>query len=112
MSFFDRFRGRRASRSAQVAKERLKLLLVADRSSLSPEKLRAMREEILQVIRRYIPGAELDVQISIEQRERKHYLVANIPLEQGSVAPEYLDVTQPHQPPPTIPGVPPAEDEE
>ncbi len=97
MSFLDRFRGRRGARSAQVAKERLKLLLVADRSSLSPEKLRAMQAEILQVIRRYIPGAELDVQISIEQRERKQYLVANIPLEHGSVAPEYLDATQPHR---------------
>ncbi len=79
-SFLDRFRGRREPTSAEIAKERLKLVLVTDRSDLSPEKLRALQGEILDVIKRYIAIDEMEVQIKLEQRDRKNYLVADIPL--------------------------------
>lgn len=79
-SLFDRFRGRKEPTSAEIAKERLKLVLVTDRSNLSPEKLEEMQREIIHVIKRYIPIDEMEVQINIEQRERKHYLVADVPL--------------------------------
>jgi cell division topological specificity factor len=89
-SLFERFKGRREPTSAEIAKQRLKLVLVSDRSDLAPEKLAEMQAEIIEVIRRYIPIDAMDVQIKIEQRERKHYLVADIPLqrEPGYVPPE------------------------
>jgi cell division topological specificity factor len=90
-SLFDRLMGRREPTSAEVAKERLKLVLVTDRSNLSPEKLEEMQHEIIMVIKRYIHIDEMQVQIKIEQRERKHFLVADIPLQrdQSYAALEY-----------------------
>jgi cell division topological specificity factor len=79
-SLFERFKGRREPTSAEIAKERLKLVLVTDRSDLSPEKLEEMQHEIIDVIRRYIPIDDADVLIKLEQRDRKNYLVADIPL--------------------------------
>jgi cell division topological specificity factor len=79
-SLFERFKGRREPSSAEIAKERLKLVLVTDRSNLSPDKLQAMQGEIIGVIKRYIPIDDADVHIKLEQRDRKNYLVADIPL--------------------------------
>lgn len=79
-SLFGRIKGRREPTSAEIAKERLKLVLVTDRSDLSPEKLEEMQTEIIAVIKRYIPIDDADVLIKLEQRDRKNYLVADIPL--------------------------------
>jgi cell division topological specificity factor len=79
-SFFDRFKGKREPTSAEIAKERLQLVLVSDRTYLSPDKLEAMQTDILMVIKRYIEIDDLEVDIKFEQRDRKHYLVADIPL--------------------------------
>jgi cell division topological specificity factor len=79
-SLFERLKGKREPTSAEIAKERLKLVLVTDRSDLSPDKLEEMQREIIDVIRRYIPIDDADVLIKLEQRDRKNYLVADIPL--------------------------------
>jgi cell division topological specificity factor len=79
-SLIERLKGRREPSSAEIAKERLKLVLVTDRSNLSPEKLEEMQGEIIEVIKRYIPIDDADVHIKLEQRDRKNYLVADIPL--------------------------------
>ena len=79
-SLFERFKGKRGPTSAEIAKERLKLVLVTDRSDLSQDKLEEMQHEIIDVIRRYIPIDDADVQIKLEQRDRKNFLVADIPL--------------------------------
>ncbi|MBN1679746.1 MAG: cell division topological specificity factor MinE [Anaerolineae bacterium] len=80
-SFFDRIMGRREPNSAEVARERLKLVLVSDRSDLSPEKLEEMQSEIIQVIKRYLEIDEAMVHLKLERRQRKTYMVADIPLE-------------------------------
>ena len=92
-SLLGRFKGRREPTSAEIAKERLKLVLVSDRSDISPEKLHEMQSEIIDVIKRYIRIDEMEVQIKFEQRDRKNYLVADIPLQrerayEALVAPE------------------------
>jgi cell division topological specificity factor len=79
-SFLERLLGRKEPSSAELARERLKLVLVTDRSDLSPEKLELMQAEILAVIKRYLQIEDQQVQIKLEQRERKNYLVADIPL--------------------------------
>ena len=80
-SLIERFKGRRGLTSAEIAKERLKLVLVSDRSDISPERLHEMQSEIIDVIKRYIRIDEMEVQIKLEQRDRKNYLVADIPLQ-------------------------------
>lgn len=96
-SLFDRFKGRREPTSAEIAKERLKLVLVSDRSDLSPEKLQELQTELIQVIKRYIHIDEMEVQIKFEQRDRKNYLVADIPLQRDR---SYALATDDDTPPP------------
>ncbi len=95
-SFFDRlFGGRKDEASADQARERLKLVLVTDRSEISPEHLAQMQDEIIEVIKRYLNVTEGQVHIKLEQRERKNYLVANIPLVRSSSSvtmPDYVPV--------------------
>lgn len=80
-SLLERIKGRREPTSAEIAKERLKLVLVSDRSDLSPEKLQELQTELINVIKRYVHIDEMEVEIKFEQRDRKNYLVADIPLQ-------------------------------
>lgn len=79
-SFWDRLRGRQEPTSADAARDRLKLVLVSDRSDISPEKLAQLQAEIIDVIKRYLDVDDAHVQIKLEQRARENYLVADIPL--------------------------------
>ena len=87
-SFFDRLFGRKPSGSAAAARERLKLVLVTDRSNLSPERLEQMQGEILDVIRDYLQVDDEAVEIKMEHRERKNYLVADIPIVRENLLPD------------------------
>lgn len=83
MSFLDRVIGRvrdRDQRSAKKAMERLRFVLVTDRSNLSPESLRAMQAEIIEVIKKYCRIDEGAVEMKLEHRDRESFLVADIPL--------------------------------
>ncbi|MGZ6316955.1 MAG: cell division topological specificity factor MinE [Anaerolineales bacterium] len=67
-------------RSAQNAKERLQLVLIHDRTDLTPDELNALKDEILQVISRHIEIDSEAVQIAVEHDGRSQRLVADIPL--------------------------------
>ncbi len=71
----------RRSRSAQSAKERLQLVLINDRTNLTPEQLTTLKDEILQVISRHIDIDSEAVRIAVEQDGRAQRLVADIPLK-------------------------------
>ncbi|MFQ3535621.1 MAG: cell division topological specificity factor MinE [Aggregatilineales bacterium] len=80
-SFWERLLGRRnQSGSGSVAKERLQLVLVTDRSELPPETIQRMKDEIIAVISKYVQIAHDKVEINLEQRQRDNWLVADIPL--------------------------------
>lgn len=76
---FDRILGRSKDSSANTAKERLQFILVHDRINLPPEQLRAMKEEILAVISKYVSVDSDGVDIALQQRDRNNMLVAEIP---------------------------------
>ena len=67
-------------RSARNAKERLQLVLIQDRTNLTPTELTALKDEILQVISRHIDIDSDAVQIAVEHDGRSQRLVADIPL--------------------------------
>lgn len=94
-SFFDRFKGRKEPTSAELAKQRLQLVLVTDRSNLSPEKLEEMQNEIIKVIKRYVTIDDMEVRINFEQRDRKYHLLADIPLHRD---PNYGAIEAPEPP--------------
>ena len=71
-------RGKPSSRD--VAKQRLQLVLVHDRSNISPGLLATIKDEIIQVISRHIEIDHSGVEISFSQQGRENRLVADIPL--------------------------------
>jgi cell division topological specificity factor len=73
--------GTRKDRSAASAKDRLKLVLIQDRTSLSFEKLEKMKNELIEVISKYVTIDISAVKIQMTQEGRAHRLVADIPLK-------------------------------
>jgi cell division topological specificity factor len=87
--FFDRMLGRGPGRgSGATAKERLQFILVHDRINLPPERLQAMKAEILAVISKYVSVDSENVDIALQQRERDSLIVAEIPFSQSQNADE------------------------
>jgi cell division topological specificity factor len=80
MSFLDRLLGRTDRQSASAAKERLQLVLVHDRANLSAGRLEAMKDEMLDVISRYIDIDRKSVHISLTKDRNEQRLVADIPI--------------------------------
>ncbi len=76
--FIDRLSGNR--KSARLAKDRLKLVLIHDRINLSPKLVDEMKDEIVSVISRYIEIDPSLVQITVSHDGREQRLVADIPL--------------------------------
>lgn len=78
-SFLDRILGR-PPKSAQTAKERLKLVLIHDRTDLSPVTLDKLKDELIAVISRYVSIDPQAVNIQMSQEGREQRLIADIPL--------------------------------
>ena len=97
--FFDRMLGRgKKVGSASTAKERLQFILVHDRIDLPPERLKAMKDEILAVISKYVAVSTQDVEIALEQRDRKgSMLVAEIPFSKSITPPNIADSNSDHE---------------
>lgn len=78
-SFLDRLTGKKG-RTASSAKERLQLVLIHDRTDLTSSALNTMKDELLQVISRYVEIDPATVNISVAQDGREQRLVADIPI--------------------------------
>jgi cell division topological specificity factor len=68
------------TKSAGQAKDRLKLVLINDRTDLTPSELEELKNELLEVISHYIAIDPNGVTISMSQEGREHRLLADIPL--------------------------------
>ena len=78
-NFLERVLGR-DRRSANQAKERLKLVLIHDRTDLAPGIMQKLKDELIGVISNYVeidPGA---VNIEMSQEGRQQRLIADIPI--------------------------------
>ncbi|MHC1683515.1 MAG: cell division topological specificity factor MinE [Clostridiaceae bacterium] len=71
--------------SKDVAKERLKLILIHDRQDLSPELLENMKNEILAVISKYVVIADDEVEVRLTKSDEVEgyapALIASIPIK-------------------------------
>ncbi|HOA54442.1 MAG TPA: cell division topological specificity factor MinE [Clostridiales bacterium] len=76
----------RTKRSKDVAKERLKLVLIHDRANVSPQFLEMLKSEIIKVITNYMEVDEsaLDIQLTKTKSDDGQSVVpalyANIPI--------------------------------
>jgi len=82
-TFLDRVLGR-DRKSANQAKERLKLVLIHDRTDLTPGALQSLKDELITVISRYVEIDPSAVRIEMEQDGREQRLLADIPLRPQS----------------------------
>jgi cell division topological specificity factor len=67
-------------RSAASAKERLQLVLIHDRTDLTPAELNALKDDLLAVISRHVDIEPDAVRIGLESNGRSQRLVADIPI--------------------------------
>jgi len=85
LELFSRLSRKRTSKD--VAKERLKLVLIHDRANVSPQFLEMVKGEIIKVIQNYMEIDEeaLDIQLTKTQSEEGDgvvpALIANIPIK-------------------------------
>jgi cell division topological specificity factor len=73
--------GNKKQQSAQDAKERLKLVLIHDRTELTPDEMNAMKNELLEVISRHVNFDADTVNITLNYEGREQRLTADIPLK-------------------------------
>lgn len=85
VSFIKNFQKKEKDISKQAAKDRLKLVLMQDRASVSPDFFEMMKKEIIDVIKKYIEIDEesLEVQLTrgYEAGLEGPALYANIPIK-------------------------------
>ncbi len=70
----------REDASKDVAKERLRLVLVHDRASLSPQALEELKNDLMNVISKYLEIDQDGFQVDFSRHEETMALVANIPV--------------------------------
>jgi cell division topological specificity factor len=79
MSFFSRLFGQK-EKSSNVAKNRLQLVLVHDRVDLSPGKMDQLKDELIQVISKYVEIDQQGIDIALTKNNDQSRLTAQIPL--------------------------------
>jgi cell division topological specificity factor len=78
--WIERFTGQK-EKSAGQAKERLKLVLINDRTDLTPAALDEIKNELLEVISRHVSIDPSTIKINMTQDGREQRLVADIPIK-------------------------------
>ncbi|MEG6523130.1 cell division topological specificity factor MinE [Desulfotomaculum sp. 1211_IL3151] len=81
LEFLNRVFGRESSNSKNVAKERLRLVLVHDRANVSPELLTSLKNDLIKVISNYMEIDDKALEVSLDGDDNQVALVANIPVK-------------------------------
>ena len=66
--------------SKNIAKDRLRLVLVHDRSMLPPETLEALRKELVEVVSRYFEVDHATLSMDVQRTREAWALMVNLPL--------------------------------
>ena len=66
--------------SKEIAKDRLKVVLIHDRANISPEVMQALKIDIIEVISHYMDINKNEMEISLENDDNSVALLANIPV--------------------------------
>ena len=77
MAFMDFFKKKS---SGDVAKDRLKLVLIHDRASLSPTMMENLRKDLVQVISKYLDFDENALDVQMAEQDNMTMLEVNIPV--------------------------------
>ncbi|MCK7542888.1 cell division topological specificity factor MinE [Marinobacter bryozoorum] len=81
MSFLDYFRSRKNTGSANVAKERLQIIVAHERGKREqPDYLPELQRELVAVIRKYVQIEDDQVQVELDRNEDCSVLELNVTL--------------------------------
>ena len=81
--WWERLFGQKQS-SATQAKERLKLVLIHDRTDLTPGELESLKDDLIETISRHISIDPMAVSINMARDGREQRLIADIPLKSAT----------------------------
>lgn len=73
--------GKTEKSSKEIARDRLKVVLIHDRANISPEVMEHLRDDIIKVISNYMEINQQDMEISLANDSDSVALVANIPVQ-------------------------------
>ena len=79
MNFLQNLFGKK--NSANNAKERLQLVLIHDRTNLTPAELDSLKDDLIAAISRHVEIDVQSMQIGVEHDGRSQRLVADIPIK-------------------------------
>lgn len=87
MGIFSFFRSRNEDTSAKVAKDRLQVLIAHERTGRNgPDYLPMLKQDILNVIKKYVSVAEDQVSVQLDTQENCDVLELNITLPEDAQA--------------------------
>lgn len=72
--------GKESAGSKNIAKERLRLVLVHDRVNVSPQFMEVIKDDMIKVISNYMEINEKEMEVSLTSNNSSVALVANIPV--------------------------------
>lgn|GEM_PF-433503 len=78
LDFLSKLFGRPSS--GATAKERLRLVLLSDHLSLSPDVVESLKHDLIEVISRYVEVDVPNCDVTFEQRDHEVAMLANIPI--------------------------------
>ena len=85
MGIFNFFRSRTEDQSAKVAKDRLQVLIAHERTGRNgPDYLPMLKQDILNVIKKYVSVGEDQVSVQLDTQENCDVLELNITLPEDS----------------------------
>jgi cell division topological specificity factor len=80
MNFFNRLLNHHKLTSKEMAKNRLRMVLMHDRANLPPGKIELLKDELAQVTAKYVE-IDLDgINVSLSDSDRRSCLTANFPV--------------------------------
>ena len=72
--------GKEQNGSKDIAKERLRFVLVHDRVNTSPQFMEVLKDDMIKVISNYMEINEKEMEVSLSTTKSSVALVANIPI--------------------------------
>lgn len=72
--------GKTEKSSSQIASDRLRVVLMHDRANISPDVMEHLKNDIMEVISKYMEFDQQEVEIGLENDQDSVALVANIPV--------------------------------